>query len=126
VKYDFFLCVMYNQIQHKLQMNDPPHTWNTISRENFVPAAAYAARDAAYAAASPAGIAATAANDLAQIPGCSSCRELAIATKKPNYKCQKCKQQQQNPKGGSKRKSKSQRRKKSKSQRRKKSIKRRH
>jgi hypothetical protein len=109
VKYGFFLCAVYNQIQHKLQMNYHNHTWSSIGHE--------------HSGSAGIGIAATAAN-----PGCSSCRQLAIATKIPTYKCQKCKQtqQQQNPKGGSKRKSKSHRRKKSKSQRRKKSIKRRH
>jgi len=102
---------MYNQIQHKLQMAGKEYDGldnidNNIVNRNYFN------------------------SFVAQIPGCSSCRELAIATKNPKYICEKCKQkqqqQQQNPKGGSKRKSKSQRRKKSKSQRRKKSIKRRH
>ena len=49
---------------------------------------------------------------------CEDCKRLAIKTENINTRCLKCKQ---NPQGGYKRKSKSQRRKKSKSQRRKKS-----
>jgi hypothetical protein len=139
VKYVFFLCDVYNQIQHKLQMSSPHHL--DYLQEQSDPeyaarikasVAADAARDAAAArVAAAAGTADTIAKNAIrrqeiqqQIDKivCPACKRMASILEYPNYKCQKC----GNSQGGSKRKSKSQRRKKSKSQRRKKSIKRRH
>jgi len=133
----FFLCYVYNQIQHKLQMssNDRDY-WGTQQHVGETNADATARVKAARAAARTADAAGTAGTADAKaenairrqpymaIP-CTSCRIMAETLNNPNYKCHKCRYSQ-GAQGGSKRKSKSHRRKKSKSQRRKKSIKRRH
>jgi len=120
----FFLCAVYNQIQHKLQMssNDRDYTQQRVGETTV---AANARVNAA--AASPDSIIAEIAIRRQKIHQqidaaivCPDCKRTAHLLEDPNYKCPKCR------KGGSKRKSKSHRRKKSKSKRRKKSIKRRH
>ena len=122
----FFLCAVYNQIQHKLQMssNDRDYTQQRVGETTV---AANARVNAA--AASPDSIIAENAIRRQKIHQqidaaivCPDCKRTAHLFEDPNYKCKKCK----NSQGGYKRKYKSQRRKKSKSQRRKKSIKRRH
>jgi ribosomal protein L37AE/L43A len=134
----FFLCAVYNQIQHKLQMswhreeeNDPGYS-EYLKR---MKARAAAETDRAAAAArviAASGTADTIAEneirrqtihqEIDKIV-CPDCKRTARMLEAPDYKCTNCRQ---TPQGGYKRKSKSQRRKKSKSQRRRKSIKRRH
>ena len=143
----FFFFVLYNQIQHKLQMSsasqldyqqelsDPAYRAHMKARQEreAALAAAYAANLAAANAAAASSY--NAADIIAenarrrqeihkQIDSitCPDCKRLAKITEDINTRCPKCKK----PQRGYKRKSKSQRRKKSKSQRRRKSIKRRH
>jgi ssDNA-binding Zn-finger/Zn-ribbon topoisomerase 1 len=147
----FFLCYVYNQIQHKLQMSSArqldydqektdPDYGKRLKASLEARTAAAAARAANVAAARAAAAAAGTAGTADTIKEnairrqkfqqqidaivCPDCKKTANMLENPNYKCPKCKGGV--AQGGSKRKSKSHRRKKSKSQRRKKSIKRRH
>jgi hypothetical protein len=134
----FFLCAVYNQIQHKLQMSSPHHL-DYQQQQQADPLFDYknqqaaraeeAARAAAAAAKKTPEYTASRADTIAENArthqiydsiACPDCKKKAFLFGDINQKCSKCKS------GGFRRKSKSQRRKKSKSQRRRKSIKRRH